>query len=112
MDISSRICIYVDVDDTFVRSAGSKRMPMTSVIEHIRALHANGAILYCWSAGGAEYARQSAEEFGVAHCFADFLPKPNVLLDDMSPSQWPRCIQVHPSTCSSDTLDEYRKRLG
>jgi hypothetical protein len=29
---------YVDVDDTLVRSAGTKRIPMVSVVRHVRAL--------------------------------------------------------------------------
>lgn len=55
------LIIYVDVDDTFVRSAGSKRIPMPAMIAHIRSLHEQGAQLFCWSAGGADYARHSAE---------------------------------------------------
>ena len=61
------LCIYVDVDDTFVRSAGSKRIPIPSVIRHVIELHGHGALLYCWSSGGADYARLSAEEFGIAY---------------------------------------------
>lgn len=100
--------VFVDVDDTLVRSAGSKRIPMPSVIQHVRDLHAQGAVLYCWSAGGAEYARCSAEEFDLAACFTAFLPKPNVFLDDQSPAEWPRSIFIHPSSCSGRSLDDYR----
>lgn len=64
--------IYVDVDDTFVRSVSTKRIPMPSVIQHIRELKEQGAMLYCWSSGGADYAKQSAEEFGIADCFVAF----------------------------------------
>jgi predicted HAD superfamily phosphohydrolase YqeG len=102
--------IYVDVDDTFVRSAGTKRIPMPSVIEHIRELKAQGATLYCWSSGGADYARQSAEEFGLADCFVAFLPKPNVLLDDQSFNEWRYLKSVHPTECSGQTLEDYRRR--
>ncbi len=49
--------IYVDVDDTLVRSTGKTRIPMTSVIEHVRQLTTDGATLYLWSAGGADYCR-------------------------------------------------------
>jgi predicted HAD superfamily phosphohydrolase YqeG len=102
--------IYVDVDDTFVRSAGTKRMPMPSVIQHIRELKEQGAILYCWSSGGAEYARQSAEEFGVADCFVGFLPKPNVLLDDQCFSEWRYLKSVHPTACPGQTLEDYKQK--
>ena len=30
--------IYIDVDDTFVRSIGTKRIPMPNVLRHIREL--------------------------------------------------------------------------
>ena len=101
--------IYVDVDDTFVRSAGTKRIPMPAVIQHIRDLKEQGAVLYCWSSGGAEYAKQSAAEFGIADCFVGFLPKPNVLIDDQSISEWRSLKCVHPTACEGRTLDDYRK---
>src|SRR5688572_28427560 len=99
--------VYVDVDDTFVRSAGTKRMPMPAVIRHIRELKEQGAMLYCWSSGGAEYARQSAEEFGVADCFDGFLPKPNALLDDQSMNEWKYLKCIHPMSCEGRTLEDY-----
>ena len=93
--------IYVDLDDTFVRSYGAKRLPMPTVIRHIRGLHTQGDTLYCWSSGGADYARRSAEEFGIADCFTGFLPKPDVLLDDQNVSEWRRLRQVHPNECKA-----------
>src|SRR5205814_1736759 len=63
------IYVYVDVDDTIVRTASSKRIPMPAAIQHVRMLKEQGAILYCWSSGGADYARRSAEEFGIADWF-------------------------------------------
>ncbi len=105
------LVIYVDVDDTFVRTYGTKRMPIPAVIRHIRALHAQGAALYCWSSGGADYARASAEEFGLTDCFTAFLPKPDVLLDDQNVADWRRLRQVHPNECGSlaDTLRETKE---
>ena len=100
--------IYVDVDDTFVRSYGTKRIPIPTVIGHIRDLHRQGAALYCWSSGGADYARASAEEFGLADCFTAFLPKPGVLLDDQSVADWRRLRQVHPNECGA-LVDELRE---
>jgi hypothetical protein len=102
--------IYVDVDDTFVRSAGTKRIPMPSFIQHIRKLKEQEAILYCWSSGGADYARQSAEEFGVADCFVAFLPKPNVMIDDQSFTEWQYLKSVHPTACEGQTLEDYRRK--
>ena len=108
------VVIYVDVDDTFVRSYGTKRMPMPAVIKHIRALHGLGAALYCWSSGGADYARESAEEFGLTDCFTAFLPKPNVLLDDQNVADWRRLRQVHPNECAAlvDDLREEKEATG
>jgi predicted HAD superfamily phosphohydrolase YqeG len=111
MNATLAISIYVDVDDTFVRSEGPKRMPMPAVIAHLRSMHQQGARLYCWSAGGAEYAQRSAEEFGLADCFVAFLPKPNVLIDDQTISDWPRCMMVHPSACADRSVRDYEKDL-
>ena len=46
---------YVDVDDTLIRSFGSKRIPMTEMVHHVRDLAREGVALYAWSSGGAEY---------------------------------------------------------
>ena len=93
--------VYVDVDDTLVRSYGVKRIPMPAVIATIRHLYAQGVTLYCWSSGGAEYARASAEEFDIADCFQAFLPKPDALLDDQEIADWRRLREVHPNECDS-----------
>lgn len=100
------VVIFVDVDDTFVRSFGTKRIAMPNVIAHIRQLHADGAQLYCWSSGGGEYARASAAEFGIAECFLAFLPKPHVMLDD----KWRQVHAVHPNECTALTLEDYRAK--
>jgi hypothetical protein len=105
------VAIYIDVDDTLVRSVGTKRIPIPAMIMHVRALHAEGAKLYCWSAGGADYARQSAEEFGIADCFVAFLPKPNLVIDDQAIARWPRCAFVHPATCEGQSLADHVKRF-
>ena len=96
---------YVDVDDTLVRSVGSKRIPMASVLQYVRDLRQGGATLYCWSSGGAEYARSSAEELGIADCFDGFLPKPNLVIDDQAPSDWRDCRHVTPLEATSTRSD-------
>ncbi len=63
--MTQKTVIYVDVDETFVRSVGTKRIPMTSVIKHILQLKEQGAVLYCWSSGGADYAPKRRR---VWHC--------------------------------------------
>src|SRR5215471_13574133 len=107
----NRIVVYVDVDDTLVRSAGSKRIPMTRVVAHVRALFRNGVALYAWSSGGADYARTSTRELGIEECFLGFLPKPNVLIDDQAPGEWRRFIHIHPLDAASKTADNYSVML-
>lgn len=102
---------YVDVDDTLIRSFGSKRIPMTQMVRHVRELHRDGVALYAWSSGGADYARESAKELGIEDCFMAFLPKPNVIIDDQAPSEWRRTIHVHPGEASSKTIGEYRNAV-
>ena len=107
IDRKTSCCIYVDVDDTFVRSAGEKRIPVPAVIAHVRRLREEGALLYCWSSGGAAYAEASAEEFGIADCFSGFLPKPHVVIDDQDLASWRRFVHIHPSQCSDMSLSDY-----
>ena len=108
-ELRRAICIYVDVDDTLIRSVGPKRIPNSSVIAHVRGLASAGAALYCWSTGGADYARMSAEECGIADCFVAFLPKPNILLDDQEVAKWRNCRTVHPANYSAIKLTEFRE---
>ncbi|TAG00572.1 MAG: DUF705 domain-containing protein [Betaproteobacteria bacterium] len=89
--------IFVDVDDTLIRSVGTKRIPMPSVVARVRELHEAGALLYLWSSGGAAYAETSAAELGLSNCFAAFLPKPDAYLDDQAVSDWRFCKHVLPS---------------
>jgi predicted HAD superfamily phosphohydrolase YqeG len=57
--------VFVDVDDTLVRSVGTKRIPIPAVIAWVRRQAATGAVLYCWSSGGSDYAQNSARELGM-----------------------------------------------
>ena len=88
--------IFVDVDDTLIRSVGSKRVPMPRVVEAVRHLHAQGNRLFLWRTGGADYARASADELGIAHCFEGYLPKPEVDIDDQAMDEWRHCQHVLP----------------
>ncbi len=105
------LVIYVDVDDTIVRSVGTKRIPIPAVIQHVRALREQGAALYCWSSGGADYARESATEFGIGDCFVAFLPKPNVVIDDQKIADWRRFLEVHPAHAPTASVEALRSRL-
>lgn len=88
--------VFVDVDDTLVRFAGTKRIPIPSVLERVKKLHAEGAKLYLWSSGGAEYALDSAKELRIDYCFVGFLPKPNLIIDDQAISEWRYCKHEFP----------------
>jgi hypothetical protein len=106
------LVVYVDVDDTLVRSAGTKRMPIPSVVAHVKQLAAQGGVeLYCWSTAGAEYARATARELGIEKCFVAFLPKPNVLVDDQEIGVWRRFVVVHPLAIAEQGVEEYRKMI-
>jgi len=102
--------VYVDVDETFVRNYGKKRIPMPSVIDHIKALYSEGAVMYCWSSGGAEYAESSAREFGIYECFTSFLPKPDLAIDDLNISDWRGLLQIHPNECVGNSIETYKKK--
>ena len=89
--------VYVDVDDTLVRSVGSKRIPQPATIANVRRLAQEGKVeLYCWSTGGAEYAQASARELGLHDCFLAFLPKPDIYIDDQAFADWRYCQHVLP----------------
>jgi phosphoglycolate phosphatase-like HAD superfamily hydrolase len=99
--------VYVDVDDTLVRSAGGKRIPVPGVVEHVKQLKSEGAKLYLWSAGGAEYCRVTAIQLGIEHCFEAFLPKPRIMIDDQEVKDWAFCTTFHPATCVGKKLGDY-----
>jgi hypothetical protein len=105
------LIVYVDVDDTLVRSIGCKRIVIPEAVQHVRELKAAGAVLYCWSSGGGDYARSTAEACGIANCFEAFLPKPDVMLDDQATSDWRPLVTIHPAQCRGVSVDEYWRRL-
>lgn len=111
MNIKRQLCVYVDVDDTMVRSVGTKRIPIPTVVDHVRKLSSSGAQLYCWSTVGAEYARSTAKELGIESCFVAFLPKPNILIDDQEIDAWKRFRVIHPLSISESTVEQYLSAL-
>lgn len=81
--------IFIDVDDTLVRSVGSKRIPMSLSIQGVKRLKEQGHRLYLWSSGGGEYAKATAVELGIEDIFEAFLPKPTCYVDDLPVAEWP-----------------------
>ena len=110
--MSNALVVYVDVDDTLIRTTGTKAVPVGGVASHLRALASGGAVLYCWSSGGGDYARTVAEGLGLGDCFAGFLPKPHVLIDDQAVAEWRRLVQVHPAECGHWTAETYRRAVA
>lgn len=94
--------IFVDVDDTLIRSFGTKRIPIPSAIRYVREMFKAGHILYCWSRGGAHYSREVATELGIAECFVCFLPKPDIVFDDRLEQLLDHCEFVHPNNALAD----------
>jgi len=78
---------------------------MSASLEAVRRLHALGVPLYCWSSGGAAYARASAEELGLQDCFLAYLPKPKALFDDVLFQKW-EVVELHPNQCLGKTDQE------
>ena len=89
--------VFVDVDDTLIRTVGNKRIPIPKVVTQVRKLSEQGHTLVCWSSGGAEYAREVASELGIEGCFSHFLAKPQLTIDDQEPSEWKYLSVVHPN---------------
>ena len=102
---SQPVVVYVDVDDTLVRWAGTKRLPVGDVARRLRNWAAEGAVLYCWSRGGADYARRIAADLGLADLFVAFLPKPQILLDDEPIAAWSDLREIHPLNCPDRPTD-------
>lgn len=89
--------IFVDVDDTLIRSFGKKQIPIPTTIQYVRDLFNAGHLLYCWSRGGAQYSRDVATALGISDCFVCFLPKPDVVVDDRLERLLDHCEFVHPN---------------
>ena len=96
-----KLVIYIDVDDTLIRSVGKTRIPMPPSVNYVRRMHAAGHSLYCWSRGGGEYARDVANFLEISDCFVAFLPKPDVALDDRGNKLLDYCEVILPSNASN-----------
>ena len=88
--------IFVDVDNTLIRSFGTKQIPIPNAIRYVRDMFNAGNLLYCWSRGGAQYSREVATKLGIADCFVCFLPKP-VVVDDRLEQLLAHCEFIHPN---------------
>ena len=96
-----KLVIYIDVDDTLIRSVGKTQIPMPASADYVRRMHAAGHTLYCWSRGGLGHARDVATSLGIADCFVAFMPKPDVCLDDRGDKLLDYCDVILPSNASN-----------
>lgn len=81
------LVVYVDVDDTLIRTSGSKRIPVSGVIESV------------------------AVGLGIAELFAGILPKPKVSVDDRALAQRNRLIKIHPPKCGRCNAEDYQRAV-
>src|SRR4051812_44700749 len=72
--------VFVDVDLTLVDERGGI---LPGAADSLRRLKQRGCHLFLWSTGGGEYARVVAERYQLAELFEGFLPKPDIIIDDM-----------------------------
>lgn len=93
--------IYIDVDDTLIRTVGTTQIPMPASADFVRRMHSSGHALYCWSRGGGDYAFDVAKSLGIADCFVAFLPKPDVCLDDLGDKLLDYCDVILPGNASN-----------
>lgn len=94
---SQKQVIFVDVDDTLIRTFGTKQIPIPGTVQFVRDMFNAGNVLYCWSRGGAEYSREVAVKLGIDNCFVCFLPKPDVVVDDRLDQLLDYCKFIHPN---------------
>ena len=98
--------IYIDVDDTLIRSVGKTRIPMPESVALVRRAYDSGHRLYCWSRGGSNYAEEVARELGIAECFVDFLPKPDSILDVRRADVFDYCEIILPANAANHYISE------
>src|SRR6476661_6677588 len=72
--------IFVDVDLTLVNELGGI---LPGAADSLRRLKQRGCHLFLWSTGGGDYCRTVAERYQLADLFEAFLPKPDIIIDDM-----------------------------
>jgi len=105
------LCIYIDVDGTLVRTVGDKNLPDDALVTRLREWRDQGALLYCWSSRGANYARSISKKLGIEACFVGFLTKPHVLVDDQGIERWAYFLELSPNLAASLSLQQMRAKL-
>jgi hypothetical protein len=88
--------VFVDVDDTLIRSFGSKVIPNTRVIDKVVSLQKRGFKIYVWSSGGAEYSQKMATQVGIGAIVSGYFAKPKYIIDDQDVEKWINTKVIHP----------------
>ncbi len=63
-DIQER-AFFIDVDGTLERKILGIEVPLKGVVDGVRLLKREGALVFLWSTGGAKHARKAAREAGI-----------------------------------------------
>jgi hypothetical protein len=105
------LCIFVDVDGTLIRFQGGTSRPDGDLVLRARQWKSEGALLYCWSSRGADYAQKIARQLQIEDCFSAFLCKPHVLVDDQSLNDWPCLVHLYPAQVGNHSLDSLRNMV-
>lgn len=105
------LVIYVDVDNTLVKTYGTKRTAESEMVKHVMDLKRDGVVLFCWSSVGPDYARKVAAELHIEHCFSGFLPKPHIEIDDQAITDWPYFRHFYPWQATIHNAADYRRVL-
>ena len=98
-DIQGRV-FFIDVDGTLERKILGIEVPLRHVVDGVKLLKREGAVVYLWSTGGPDHARKAAREAKIEKLVDGFLHKPNVYVDDKPVSNWKDCERWKPKKLS------------
>lgn len=97
--------ISIDVDQTILDDEGCL---IAGVREALVNLRAHGDYrLQLWSMGGAEYAREKAEQFQLTDFFDSYATKPDVAIDDRPEDAAPMCRLGVPFADAARAIDGF-----
>lgn len=86
--------VYIDMDLTIVDIYGAL---LPGVADRLIEMRERGYELYCWSAGGEEYARALLVKHRIITLFKNVMDKPTMIIDDNPESllKYPKVIKVN-----------------
>jgi len=108
---SNAICIYVDVDGTLIRHQGTNTQTNGELVLQAKKWKKEGALLYCWSSRGGEYAQRVARRLGIEDCFIGFLWKPHVLVDDQAINDWACLVHIYPPQACNYSVEKLNQLI-